>query len=103
MKILMDSKTVKKVSKQLNNHLKTLKHQPLAIDLNVNDADVEMIINSEESRLRIDFYIEKTSKKELLFTEEQLQDLQKNVHNITGDGKVMQLFNGLLDVNAAKH
>lgn len=32
------------------------------------------------------------------FTENQICDLQSSVHEITGNGKVMQLFNALLGV-----
>ncbi len=101
MNVLMDSETVKKVSKQLNHHIKTLKHQPLSIDLNVEESEVEIIINSEESRLRIDFWAEKTKKEGLVFTENDLQKLQNKVHAITGHGEVMQLFNELLGVGAS--
>lgn len=58
MKIVIDSKVLKKVSKQLNNHLKTLKHQPLELNLSASEEDAEMVIKSEESRLRIDFKTE---------------------------------------------
>ena len=37
---------------------------------------------------------------ERLFTESEISQLQSNVHKITGDGEVMQLFNGLLGVAA---
>lgn len=39
-------------------------------------------------------------QKERLFTETEIAHLQSEVHNITGDGEVMQLFNKLLGVNA---
>jgi hypothetical protein len=37
---------------------------------------------------------------ERLFTETEIMQLQSSVHNITGDGEVMQLFNSLLGFNA---
>lgn len=37
---------------------------------------------------------------ERLFTETEISQLQNEVHKITGDGEVMQLFNSLLGVNA---
>lgn len=101
MKLLMDSATVKKVSKQLNHHLKTLKHQPLSINLNRDNDDIELIINSDESRLRIDFYAQEVEKKQkLVFSKNDLQKLQSKIHKITGDGEVMGMFNELLGVNA---
>lgn len=35
---------------------------------------------------------------ERLFTETEISQLQSNVHKITGDGEVMQLFNSLLGI-----
>jgi hypothetical protein len=37
---------------------------------------------------------------ERLFTVTEISQLQSSVHNITGDGEVMQLFNSLLGFNA---
>jgi hypothetical protein len=34
------------------------------------------------------------------FTENQIQQLQSKIHEITGDGKVMMLFNELLGISA---
>jgi len=42
----------------------------------------------------------KLNSGERLFTETEISQLQSSVHNITGDGEVMQLFNSLLGVNA---
>jgi len=39
-------------------------------------------------------------QKEKVFTETEISHLQSEVHKITGDGEVMQLFNKLLGVNA---
>lgn len=39
-------------------------------------------------------------QKERVFTESQISNLQSEVHKITGDGDVMQLFNSLLGINA---
>ena len=39
-------------------------------------------------------------QKERVFTETEISHLQSEVHKITGDGEVMQLFNKLLGVNA---
>lgn len=100
----MDSATVKKVSKQLNHHLKTLNHQPISLTLNRDNDDVELIINSDESRLRIDFYAQEVEKKEkLVFSENDLQQLQSKIHKITGDGEVMGIFNELLGINEKVH
>jgi hypothetical protein len=38
-------------------------------------------------------------QKERVFTETEISHLQSEVHKITGDGEVMQLFNKLLGVN----
>ena len=35
-----------------------------------------------------------------IFTEKEIFELQHEVHKITGDGEVMQLFNGLLGIAA---
>ena len=40
------------------------------------------------------------SSGERLFTEAEISQLQNEVHKITGDGEIMQLFNSLLGVNA---
>ena len=37
---------------------------------------------------------------EVMFTENEILQLQSRVHDITGDGEVMMLFNKLLGVNA---
>ena len=39
-------------------------------------------------------------QKERFFTETEIAHLQSEVHKITGDGEVMQLFNKLLGINA---
>jgi len=39
-------------------------------------------------------------QKERVFTETEISHLQSEVHKITGNGEVMQLFNKLLGVNA---
>lgn len=39
-------------------------------------------------------------QKERLFTETEISHLQNEIHKITGDGEVMQLFNKLLGINA---
>ena len=66
--------------------------------------------NTETSRIEKD--ISKTTEilellediavevqKERLFTENEMSHLQSEVHKITGDGEVMQLFNKLLGNN----
>lgn len=37
---------------------------------------------------------------EIMFTEKQITDLQSEVHQIVGDGQVMQCFNKLLGIQA---
>lgn len=44
--------------------------------------------------------IEVELKKEQVFTEAEISNLQSEVHKITGDGVIMELFNKLLGVNA---
>ncbi len=61
MKFIINSDKAKEVSKMINRHCKNLKHQPLIINLNEENGEVELIMESQESRLRIDFEIE-TSK-----------------------------------------
>lgn len=39
-----------------------------------------------------------TLKKEKIFTESEISQLQSKVHTITGNGDVMELFNHLLGV-----
>ena len=42
----------------------------------------------------------KLNSGERLFTESEIVHLQSNIHKITGDGEIMQLFNSLLGINA---
>lgn len=58
---------------------------------------------NEENDYTTDVYETKTPYADITqrqFTISQIAQLQSNVHKITGDGQVMQLFNSLLGVNA---
>lgn len=39
-------------------------------------------------------------KEKIVFTENEIQQLQSKIHKITGDGEVMMLFNEMLGINA---
>lgn len=82
------------------------------IDLK-NDYKVANKLGFSTETNRIERDISKTSEiielleeiaievqKEKVFTETEISHLQSEVHKITGDGEVMQLFNKLLGVNA---
>lgn len=81
------------------------------IDLK-NDYKVANKLGFSTETNRIERDISKTSEiielleeiaievqKEKVFTETEISHLQSEVHKITGDGEVMQLFNKLLGVN----
>jgi len=79
----------------------------------INDYKVANKLGFSTETNRIERDVSKTSEilellediavevqKEKLFTETEISHLQSEVHKITGDGEVMQLFNKLLGVNA---
>lgn len=58
MKVIIDSRTLKKVSKKLHNHAKTLRVQPLSLEINIDEADeINIKVVSEESHLDLDFFV----------------------------------------------
>jgi len=58
---------------------------------------------NEDNEYTTDVYATEIPNKDPFqkqFTQRQIERLQSEVHKITGDGEVMQLFNSLLGVNA---
>lgn len=70
----------------------------LGFNTETNRIERDISKTSEILELLEDIAVE--VQKERVFTENEISLLQSEVHKITGDSEVMQLFNKLLGVNA---
>lgn len=49
MKIILSSKKLKKLSKQINRYCKNIPEQPITLDVNIKYGDLSISINSEKT------------------------------------------------------
>jgi hypothetical protein len=60
MKIIISSKVAEKLTNRLNNHFKSVVHQPVTLEVSMpNDEEVDLQVNSVEGKMTFNCFVEK--------------------------------------------
>ena len=60
MKIIISSRVAEKLAGRLNNHLKSLQHQPITLELTIeNEDEVKIKVDSVEGKMSFSCLVEK--------------------------------------------